>query len=217
MAPPTKLGKGKTSKCGDRTLIFVRIIYKLWFLSHKDKTSINRLDLSYSESYFGSFHLFLPKLANINQVMGSNTSKTIMPASTKSPLPETEEEIFNEKSYSLTSTFDNFREQFEGLELENAENEINPISENILSKWEDDFKSQTKNLLAQNALAKNAIVDVIAKNSVGKQSLKDRYLFNITVDTIGSPAHLNNQKLSGRCWILPHPTYYEPTSSRITI
>ena len=57
--------------------------------------------------------------------MGSNTSKTIMPASTKSPLPETEEEIFNEKSYSLTSTFDNFREQFEGLELENAENEIN--------------------------------------------------------------------------------------------
>ena len=133
--------------------------------------------------------------------MGSNTSKTIMPASTKSPLPETEEEIFNEKSYSLTSTFDNFREQFEGLELENAENEINPISENILSKWEDDFKSQTKNLLAQNALAKNAIVDVIAKNSVGKQSLKDRYLFNITVDTIGSPAHLNNQKLSGRCWI----------------
>lgn len=85
--------------------------------------------------------------------MGSNTSKTIMPASTKSPLPETEEEIFNEKSYSLTSTFDNFREQFEGLELENAENEINPISENILSKWEDDFKSQTKNLLAQNALA----------------------------------------------------------------
>ena len=149
--------------------------------------------------------------------MGSNTSKTIMPASTKSPLPETEEEIFNEKPYSLTSTFDNFREQFEGLELENAENEINPISENILSKWEDDFKSQTKNLLAQNALAKNAIVDVIAKNSVGKQSLKDRYLFNITVDTIGSPAHLNNQKLSGRCWILPHPTYYEPTSSRITI
>ncbi|KAL6454584.1 LAP3 Cysteine proteinase 1 [Candida maltosa Xu316] len=113
----------------------------------------------------------------------------------------TDSEITNEKvTLSNTGNFENY---FKGLEIADgsSETEINPVSETSLTKWEDDFKAQTKNILTQNAFARNQIVDIIAKGNTNEQSLKDRYLFNVTVDTIGSPSFLNNQKSSGRCWI----------------
>lgn len=134
--------------------------------------------------------------------MGSSTSKSTV-GPNKDTMIEDDPEIINEKTpYSATPN--DFQEHFKDLDISDnnrTQLDINPLSESTLAKWEDDFKAQTKNILTQNAFAKNAITNIIAKSNVNEQSLKDRYLFNITVDTIGSPSHLNNQMLSGRCWI----------------
>lgn len=76
----------------------------------------------------------------------------------------------------------------------------NPLSYDLLNDWRQKFNNEPKNLLAQNAFAKHPILEIIGKSNV-ETSVKGQYLFNVTVDTIGSPAFLNNQKLSGRCWI----------------
>ena len=98
---------------------------------------------------------------------------------------------------------DKFAAVFKGLEqidLETDKGELNPISKTTLESWESDFQALAKNILTQNALA-NTTVDKVIANSDSKTRLKERYLFNVTVDTIGSPSFANNQKSSGRCWI----------------
>ncbi|KAI5960544.1 uncharacterized protein KGF55_004437 [Candida pseudojiufengensis] len=118
-----------------------------------------------------------------------------------------EKEVMNE-SKEDTETIDNskfneFQKHFENLEIttnKDDNGEINPISKEVLEIWEDDFQQQTKNILTQNIFAQTPIEKVIAK-SQHKTHLKDRFLFNTSVETIGSPAFANNQKSSGRCWI----------------
>lgn len=128
-------------------------------------------------------------------LLGDKSQK--MTATTKD---QTEHQITTEP---FDEEVDRFAAVFKGLEqinLDSDKGEINPISKTILESWESDFQALTKNILTQNALANTAVDKVIA-NSDSKTRLKDRYLFNVTVDTIGSPSFANNQKSSGRCWI----------------
>ncbi|CAI5756452.1 unnamed protein product [Candida verbasci] len=114
------------------------------------------------------------------------------------PMKSVDQEITNEKAYGSISDFSNY---FQNLDIDKLNiSDLNPISNNTLSTWESDFHSKTKNKLTQNVLANNPIEKVINQTS-SSLSNKDKYLFNVTVDTIGSPSHLNNQKSSGRCWI----------------
>lgn len=82
----------------------------------------------------------------------------------------------------------------------NGCNDSPAITNESLSQWEHDLMDDAKNKVVQNALSRNALQDVIATSATG-QSLRNRYFFNVEVDTIGSPSYLNNQKSSGRCWI----------------
>ncbi|CUM66488.1 uncharacterized protein PRCAT00004154001 [Priceomyces carsonii] len=74
------------------------------------------------------------------------------------------------------------------------------ISVDKLSKWESELQADPKNKLAQNAFGKNSITNVISESNRAAK-VKQQYFFNVEVKSIGSPAFLNNQKLSGRCWI----------------
>lgn len=116
--------------------------------------------------------------------MGSTTSKAV---------ETTHEEVVNEKSV------DYLQQSIEGLSLElcNSSNKITTLN---LASWETKLLLDPKNRLVQNALAKNAITDIVAASGT-QLSLTDRYLFNVEADTVGSPSFLNNQKSSGRCWI----------------
>lgn len=124
--------------------------------------------------------------------MGNNSSKEV-PADTQSV---TECEILNEKAGVSELTH-----LVNGLELESGkQSTANPITVENLESWETKLLSEPKNRLVQNALANNDISTIIAKSGTAL-SLRDRYFFNVEVDTIGSPSYLNNQKSSGRCWI----------------
>lgn len=103
-------------------------------------------------------------------------------------------EIFNEKANA-----DHLETLVEGLSIDSSDSS-SAITSSNLAAWEAKLLQDPKNRLVQNALAKNAITDVVATTD-SKLSLKNRYFFNVEVDTIGSPSFLNNQKLSGRCWI----------------
>lgn len=120
--------------------------------------------------------------------MGSNTSKEDVQSSF-------EEEYINEK----VSAGQDLSDSFNGLRLQPQETS-EAITSSNLSAWEARLLADPKNRLAQNALAKNAITDIVGRSN-GGLSLNDRYFFNVEVDVIGSPSHLNNQKSSGRCWI----------------
>ncbi|OBA21966.1 peptidase C1B, bleomycin hydrolase [Metschnikowia bicuspidata var. bicuspidata NRRL YB-4993] len=87
----------------------------------------------------------------------------------------------------------------EGLTIGSSDSS-SAITAGNLAAWETQLLQDPKNRLAQNALAKNAITDIVAASG-SELSLKNRYFFNVEVDTIGSPSFLNNQKSSGRCWI----------------
>lgn len=119
--------------------------------------------------------------------MGSNTSKA-----TNSD-DRSISDIVNEKSIA------DFTQLVHGLDL-NGESTAQHITVSSLSSWESKLLADPKNRLVQNALAKNDISDIVAASGT-KLSLKDRYLFNVEVDTVGSPSYLDNQKSSGRCWI----------------
>lgn len=120
--------------------------------------------------------------------MGSSSSK-----------PDTnssfEEEILNEKNPGSPD----LAKLLNGLKVSPQETS-EAISSANLSAWETRLLKDPKNRLAQNALARNAISDIVGRTN-GGLSLRDRYFFNVEVDVIGSPSHLNNQKSSGRCWI----------------
>lgn len=119
--------------------------------------------------------------------MGANTSK-------QAECQEIEAEITNEKhDMSTLSTL------VEGLDLHSCD-ASNPITVSNLTAWEAELKSDPKNRLVQNALARNDITSIVA-TSGSELLLKNRYFFNVEVETIGSPSFFNNQKLSGRCWI----------------
>lgn len=79
-------------------------------------------------------------------------------------------------------------------------NAVSEISTENLTQWEQKLKADPKNRLVQNALAHNDLTNVIAVSG-SSQSLRNRYFFNLEIETIGSPSYLNNQKSSGRCWI----------------
>lgn len=120
--------------------------------------------------------------------MGSNASKQDAESSF-------EEEIVNEK----TAAAPDLTSLLHGLKLQPQETS-EAISSSNLSAWEAKLMADPKNRLAQNALAKNTIPNIVGRSN-GDLSMKDRYFFNLEVDVIGSPSHLNNQKSSGRCWI----------------
>lgn len=117
--------------------------------------------------------------------MGSTTSKHAETAEAETT------EVFNEKT-DLSVMVD-------GLSLHSCD-ASNPISVSNLSAWEAELKAEPKNRLVQNALARNSIKDIVGASG-SELLLKNRYFFNVEVDTIGSPSYLNDQKLSGRCWI----------------
>ncbi|CAK7895284.1 cysteine proteinase 1, mitochondrial [[Candida] anglica] len=128
--------------------------------------------------------------------MGANVStQPELPAKAST---KKQSEVFNEKM----GYFD-LNQHLRGLSLDvgNYENtDKNPISTESLDTWETKLLADPKNVLAQNAFAKNAIVDVIGTSNSETLS-KDKYLFNVEVETIGSPSYFNNQNASGRCWI----------------
>ncbi|KAI3403614.1 hypothetical protein KGF56_003541 [Candida oxycetoniae] len=106
-----------------------------------------------------------------------------------------------ERSDTTEVVDEDFSEYFKGIELISTDNdEVNPISSSSLANWESSLLAQPKNILARNVLSQTDIEKVIAKSDQASK-LKDRFLFNTTVSTIGSPAFQNNQKSSGRCWI----------------
>lgn len=126
--------------------------------------------------------------------MGSNTSKE---TSSNGAPGSSGQEILNEKCTYSDST--SISELVNGLSL-GAKDTSNAITVSHLSSWEAKLLADPKNRLAQNALSKNDIAAITATSGTNL-SLKDRYFFNVEVDTIGSPSYLNNQKSSGRCWI----------------
>lgn len=118
--------------------------------------------------------------------MGSSTSKTVT--------YDTDAEEFSEKpSVAAVTT------QLGDLSIDPT-NTSSDITIEGLTSWETDLLSEPKNKLAQNALAKTPIADVIAASGLDVVS-KLRHFYNVEVDVIGSPLYLDNQKLSGRCWI----------------
>lgn len=127
--------------------------------------------------------------------MGSNTSKSMPQAR------EPEQEIFNEKQ-PITMTQSDVNAILEQLSLSpskaNGANDF--IVSDTLKSWEADFSASAKNSLAQSAIAKNDVYSVISDPS-SSVTTKQQYLFNTEVKTIGCPSYLDNQKLSGRCWM----------------
>lgn len=131
-------------------------------------------------------------------LMGSNSSK-IIPESVNKPMNEKSNEsmneTFNEKSINSTSIEDL---DLRGLSL--VDTDQSPIGIDALQTWETELFNNPKHVLAQSALSKNQIFDVISDSSIEK-NLNHRYLFNVEVDTIGDNAFFDNQKSSGRCWM----------------
>lgn len=126
--------------------------------------------------------------------MGATNSKPISAIES-----DNESSVFNEKStvqdYDISKHLQKLN-----LTLEPNSDELTSISLDALAQWEKQLLSDPKNRLAQSAFSKHDITSVIGKTGI-EANLKDQYLFNVVVDTIGSPSFLNNQKLSGRCWI----------------
>lgn len=125
--------------------------------------------------------------------MGSNTSKEVT-----QPQQSQEPEVLNEKA-DYTPDVSHLLQNLK-INDDVSADESPEISVSSLSGWEADLLSDPKNILAQNAFAKNPITAIVANTNL-KTSLKDQYFFNVQVDTIGSPSFYNNQKSSGRCWI----------------
>lgn len=119
--------------------------------------------------------------------MGSSASK----------YAESDSEEFNEKAQPVANDDLSVHLQRMSLDVTNLLSEIEVSS---LKRWESKLKAEPKNKAIQNALAKSPIQTIAAKTN-SELSLRDRYIFNVEVDTVGSPAFLNNQKSSGRCWI----------------
>ncbi|KAK6204847.1 aminopeptidase and bleomycin hydrolase [Scheffersomyces amazonensis] len=157
--------------------------------------------------------------------MGSNTSKqervVTASASSSRTVSDSDSESFNEKHDYSSRPQDYsklYAKYLRNLTIKDNDNDNddgdngdtgdditdpfagNPLSIGIINRWEKNLLSKPKDLLAQAAFAKNSIESIIAKSDV-KTLLKDQYLFNVSVKTIGSPSFYNNQKSSGRCWI----------------
>ena len=129
---------------------------------------------------------------------------TTTPVNVSSKRKSTDSIVYNEKSAAFTTDLaSDLTPYLRGLSLDETradDNEGNPISVNSLENWEESLLSDSKNVLAQSAFAKNAITDIIGVSDVSTHVL-NQYLFNVEVDVIGSPSFFNNQKSSGRCWI----------------
>ncbi|KAK6457123.1 aminopeptidase and bleomycin hydrolase [Scheffersomyces xylosifermentans] len=138
--------------------------------------------------------------------MGANASKD-----GKHSKSARKSDDFNEKAdYSRQPDYSEFHHLLKGLNITESDEESGdddeetPEDQNLsfgyISHLKQNFFKNDKNKVVQQALAKNTIDSIIAKSDV-ETSVKDQYLFNVTVDTIGSPSFFNNQKSSGRCWI----------------
>jgi bleomycin hydrolase len=132
--------------------------------------------------------------------MGSYSSKQPV----KSKVRDTKNLEMSEKviiGQEIANNFD-LSSELRGLQLDKIDadkiDDINPISLDVLDSWEQEFVSDDKNLLAQQALGTSEIVKIVANKKAIKS---DQYLFNTTVDIIGADTFYNNQKSSGRCWI----------------
>lgn len=109
-----------------------------------------------------------------------------------------EQIVWNEKE-SIFQDSDEILDVLSGLDLRGCDDSTSITNEN-LAAWEDQLLAEPKNKLVQNSLANNTLQSVIATSGTS-QSLRNRYFFNLEIETIGSPSFLNNQKSSGRCWI----------------
>lgn len=100
---------------------------------------------------------------------------------------------YNEKT-PYETPIDSISRDLRGLTLTGDTKEN--INIDNLPSWDAQLLNDPKNRLAQNAYAKGAIKDIVYHGNP-----IDKYLFNITVGVIGLPKYLDNQALSGRCWI----------------
>ncbi|KAK6465333.1 aminopeptidase and bleomycin hydrolase [Scheffersomyces coipomensis] len=143
--------------------------------------------------------------------MGNKPSKSDSVSQTTTASSRSEESLNEKYAYNAAADKGNKSQLADyvhllgGLKItdEDEEGEVppgNPLSNNVYSNWQSSFTADKRMLLAQSALAHNTIESVVAKSDL-ETVVKDQYLFNVTVDTIGSPSFFNNQKSSGRCWI----------------
>ncbi|CAH6723222.1 cysteine proteinase 1, mitochondrial [[Candida] jaroonii] len=122
--------------------------------------------------------------------MGNQPSKT--------PIKEVET-VFNEKQEFNNDEFSQFSDLLKNLSIDQTKSD-DDIGIGSLHSWESDFQSSAKNLLAQNAIAKNEIYSVIADSTLKARS-NEQYHFNTQLKNIGEPSFLDNQRSSGRCWM----------------
>ncbi|ORZ25331.1 peptidase C1B, bleomycin hydrolase [Absidia repens] len=69
------------------------------------------------------------------------------------------------------------------------------LQRDILDKYEQEFWSDQKNVLAMNAIMANDPTDVLVNPA---NALKNNHVFNVQLDLEGT---VTNQKQSGRCWL----------------
>ena len=70
------------------------------------------------------------------------------------------------------------------------------ISEETVKSLSSAFEKDSKNVLAQNAVAKHGLTEVLTS----QEKLRGRvHVYNTAVPDEGKP--ITNQKSSGRCWI----------------
>ena len=128
--------------------------------------------------------------------MGGSSSKTMKQQEAVTPSGPVKDTQYDEKHHY---SGDDLTQVLRGLQVSGgSDSDVNPITLSSLSTWDSDFKSNDKNLLGQQVLSGNDFVKVIANEKAIKSN---HYMFNTTVDIIGSNKFYNNQKSSGRCWI----------------
>lgn len=126
--------------------------------------------------------------------MGASNSKIQVSETNTSDV-----EVVNEKSAPFQDT--ELSNAFGSLSVEESPIDVDgTIASSKLSIWKKSLLESDKNILAQNAFAKNAITNIISVQSDSVRKT-NKHFFNLEVKDIGSPSFYNNQKLSGRCWI----------------
>lgn len=121
------------------------------------------------------------------------------------PLKTAPEPVYNEKAEYRPHSQKRASKELQSLQnrlhgLQVTENTDLGITESSLSSWEQQFSADPKNKVVQNALTTHTFKSLAYQAGIDAHLL-NRYLFNLEVDVVGSPAYFDNQELSGRCWI----------------
>lgn len=152
--------------------------------------------------YNGVLELSLNLLNHSHPSLPTHMGNTA--STTASGEPRREPQVFNEKEEYHPAADVTLEDQLRGLQIlptAAGDTPVNPISIDSLSSWESKLLADPKNKLAQAAITANTIEAIVGKTINPKLNNSDRFLFNLEVKTIGSPAYFDNQRASGRCWI----------------